>query len=470
MLNPSSEFLAQGARLGTWWVPADYDLNDGGDIDELPSRREPGVFLPGTTRGWRLFLARQLPAGESGFEPLPDGGERDVMWGKVPGSAVSLFDAVRAHQTTEFYSHTHSVWDGGWYVESPTTWVDTSDKVERVDINLAAGSAWSERTPGEGRDIDLQRQWDNTLTTFVRPEPVVYQALVGDATVQLRRETEFTCSSEELDLRLSTYFSIEDDIELGDVHNKWVVPLHDFVSFFWLRNPGVSWIRVKLAQTRRLAETHYAGKLARVDGDYPAQTSEQLAQFATLQGILAEGYSFGDFIGGYWQWRHRGYGRALELLSESQDPLLDRSLDAQFLAATKSLESYVRTSTNKAGTVNLARALTLLLDRAGRIGEDIRDLWQTRGGQSYEKSLARLRHNYVAHEQSGTSDTSRSQNELLDQHWHLVALQWLLRRTYLQQMGINGEAATDLVTNALGYKQDHREMRHHYQQAAAPIP
>ena len=470
MQNPSIEFLAPGARLGTWWVPADDDLNEEGAIDELPPRREPGVLLPRTTRGWRLFLARPLPAGVSGFEPLPGHGKRDLMWGKVPGSAISLFDAVRASQTTEFYSHSHSVWRGGWFVESPSAWVDLSSKVQRVDINFAAGSAWSERTPGEGRDIDLQRQWDGSCTTFVRPEPVVYRAVVGPATVQLRRETEFSCSSEELGLRLSTYFSIDDDVELGDVRNKWVSPLHDLVSFFWLRNPGVVWIRVRLAESRWPAETYYSGKLARVGENSKAPTSQQLAQFATLQGMLAQGYSFEDLICGYWRWRERGYGRALELLNESQDPQVDQSLDAQLLNAVKSLESYVRTSTNRSGTLNLADELALLLDGAGRVGEDVRDQWQARGGQSFENALARLRHNYLAHEQSGTSKTLRSPDELSDQYWHLVTLQWLLRRTYLRSMGIDGESATDLVTNGMGHKQDCREMRDHYRQLATHIP
>ena len=72
---------------------------------------------------------------------------------------------------------------------------------------------------------------------------------------------------------------------------------------------------------------HYAGRLASADEGYKPPMSERLAQLATLQGILAQGYSFENLIRGYWQWRERGYGRALELLIESQDPQLDESLD-----------------------------------------------------------------------------------------------------------------------------------------------
>ena len=389
MPNPNSEFLAPGARLGTWWVPADDDLNDEGHIEELPQRRDPGVLMPNTPDGWRLFLERQLHAGVSGFEALRTGrGKCDLMWGDVPGSAISLFDATRTSETTDFYSRSHSVWHGEWYVDSPTTWFDASSKARRVNVAFAALAAWSERQPGLGLEIDLQGQWDETRTTFTRPEPAVYLAVVGDANVQLRRELVGTISSDKLDLRLSTWFSVEDDVELGDVRHRWVVPLHDFVSFFWLRNPGVVWIRVQSAESERPAEVHYAGRLARIDEDHKVQTSEQFAQFATLQGILAHGYTFEDLICGYWQWRERGYGRALELLNESQDPQLDQSLDAQLLNAVKSLESYVRTQTGK--KPNLARASKQLLDGAGRIGTDIRDIWRARGQQHFENSLVQL--------------------------------------------------------------------------------
>ena len=284
--------------------------------------------------------------------------------------------------------------------------------------------------------------------------------------MQLRRELVGTISSDKLDLRLSTWFSVEDDVELGAVRHRWVVPLHDFVSFFWLRNPGVAWIRVQSAESERPAEVHYAGRLARIDEEHKVQTSEQLAQFATLQGILAHGYTFEDLICGYWQWRERGYGRALELLNESQDPQLDQSLDAQLLNAVKSLESYVHTQTGK--KPNLATASKQLLDGAGRIGTDIRDIWRARGQQHFENSLVQLRTTYVAHEQGGTTDTSRSRDEFFDQYWHLVALQWLLRRTYLQAMGINAEAASKLVTDTQGYKRDCRTMRDHYRNSATP--
>ena len=467
MWKPSSEFLASGARLGTWWVPADDDLNDKGNFDGLPQRRDPGVLLPSCTDGWALLLERQLPAkGVSPFASRLQGHRgRSLMWGKVPGSAISLFDGRMGPASTEYGScgsYSHSVWRGGWYVDSPTTWVDNSSKVKRIDIEFAAAAAWSERPPGQGLDINFHRQWDDALTTFVRPKPIVYQAVIGEATVHLGRHTIANTSRDRLDLRLSTVLSVEDDVDLGDVRHKWVVPLYDLLSFFWLHNPGVVRIRVHLAESDSPAEVHYEEPLARVDEDSRAQTPERLAEFATLQGILAHGYSFEDLLCGYWQWREEGYGRALELLNESQDPLLDQSLDAQLLNAFKSVESYIRTQTGK--RTQLDKASEQLLYGTGRIGTDIRGLWQARNRQHFENAIARLRSDYVAHEQSSTTDISRSRDDLLDQYSHLVALQWLLRCTYLQAMGIDPEAARDLVSSAPGYKRDSDAMHDHFRQ------
>ncbi|MCE2527386.1 MAG: hypothetical protein J4G00_07630 [Actinomycetia bacterium] len=332
-------------------------------------------------------------------------------------------------------------------------------------MNFAAAAGWSERPPGHGVDIDLQMQWDEAVTTFTRPEPVVYEANIGDATVELHRGTGFIASSDELHVRLSTVLSVKEDIKLGEVRDKWVVPLYDLLSFFWLKNPGVVWVRVQLAEGAGSAQVHYGGRLASADESYKPPMSERLAQLAT------QGYSFEHLIRGYWQWREGGYGRALELLIESQDPQLDESLQARLLNAFKSVEWYVRTQTGTSDRVKIAKVLEQILDDAGQIGAHIRDMWQARGQQPFGNSIARIRNNYIAHEQSGIiAETTRSQDEPLDQYWHLVALQWLLRRTYLQAMGIDAEDATDLVASSLGYTKDRRAIREHYQKSKNPIP
>ena len=44
------------------------------------------------------------------------------------------------------------------------------------------------------------------------------------------------------------------------------------------------------------------------------------------------------------------------------------------------------------------------------------------------------------------------------------SLQWLLRRRYLEEMGLDLTDTIDLVADAIGYKNDCEAIRQHYQQ------
>lgn len=462
-----SGFLARDARLGAWWVPDDADLNDEGDFDSLPQRRESGVLATDADSGWSLLLASRLPFAD-GSSPgfFYDGVSRhDVMWGKVPGSAISLFDAARTDHSTDLSSHLHCVWRGSWYVDSPTTWVDLSTSVEGVYIEFAAAGPWSEKTPGEGRRIDLLGQWDEGFNTFTRPEPLSYEATVGGASLSLHRKLVGDTTADRLDLRLSTYLLVSDDMRLDQIQGEWVEPLHNLVGFFWLKNPGVVSVRVKLRNSDPLSSVCFSGKLAPIAPHDAAVTSDTIAPFATVEGIADRGFSFQDFLSGYWLFRKRGYGTAIDLLNESQYSHLDHSLEARLLNAVKSLEAFERTrSGHQQGTVNITEAARRVLDTSGQTGARVRTIWDTRQLQPrpFENSIARIRHTYLAHGQSGTRRPRFTESELSDHHWHLVALQWLLRRTYLETMGIKGTDADKLVSEAWDYKKTIGAMQDHY--------
>ena len=158
----------------------------------------------------------------------------------------------------------------------------------------------------------------------------------------------------------------------------------------------------------------------------------------------------------------RGYGRAIQRLNESQDSHVDHSLDARMLSAVKSLEAYEKARTGRTGTVDIAKAADHLVGATGSIGAEISDVWMARAGQRFKNSIARLRSEYLAHEQSGTRIKTRSDSELSDQYWHHVALQWLLRRRLLATIGIQDSVADHLVADSLAYKEEIKVMRDHY--------
>ena len=199
-----------------------------------------------------------------------------------------------------------------------------------------------------------------------------------------------------------------------------------------------------------------------VEASSVLDSRHKFAPFTTVEGLAKCGYSFEDLVTGYWDCRQRGYGRAIQRLNESQDSHLDHSLDARTLSAVKSLEAYEKARTDRTGTVDIANAADNLVDATGLVGAEIRDIWTSRRGQLFKNSIARIRTEYLTHEQSGARLETRSDSDLADQYWHHVALQWLLRRRLLATMGIKDSAADHLVAESLAYKEEIKVMRDHY--------
>lgn len=151
------------------------------------------------------------------------------------------------------------------------------------------------------------------------------------------------------------------------------------------------------------------------------------------------------------------------LLVDSQSPLLDHSVGARLLSAIRSLEAFEKARTGMKRP-KVDKAVSRLVDASGSVGDDIVGLWTQRGDQKLANSLPELRVRYAAHGRPGDEGHFPPEAELLDQEWHLKALQWLLRRRYLQEMGLDPTDTIDLVANAIGYKDDCEAIRQHYQQ------
>lgn len=459
-----SEFLVADGRLGSWWVPDYADLNSDGNLDSLPERREAGIVTAGDDGEWSLLLVSEPPAADdrrSRNESL-DSMRRELMWGKAQGSAVSLFDATLTGDITDSEAYSHEVWRGSWHVDSPSRWFRATDRVESIHIAFAAALAWSDLPPGQGRKHNMHRQWDRESRVFTSPETVVHEAKLDDATVRLLVGVASHHSEARTEFNLDSRFLVADDIEIGEVLGKWVEPLHDLVGLFWLGNPGIVSVEAKRSDDRGLSRIRYSGRFAPADPSEVLNSAHRFAPFSTVEGLTACGYGFDDLLTGYWLCRERGYARAIQRLHESQDSHLDTSIDARMLSAVKSLESLEKARTGQTGTIELSNAAENLLNTTGVIGDEVRDIWSNRGPQKFKNSIARYRGEILAHEQSGQSLRSRTEDELADQHWHHIALQWLLRRRLLEAMGIAAADADHLVADSLAYKDVFRHMRDHY--------
>lgn len=126
MRTMDSEFLVPGVRLGTFCVPEDEDRSgDGGSGMTLEG--VPGLLSPAGD-GWRLLLASPGDLSTDLWaRPIE---ERELMWGEAPNLAISIFGG-RLDGWSLTGDSLRSVWNGDWYVESPTHWVRPSDKARR---------------------------------------------------------------------------------------------------------------------------------------------------------------------------------------------------------------------------------------------------------------------------------------------------------------------------------------------------
>ena len=294
--------------------------------------------------------------------------QRELMWGKTQASAISLFDATLTNETTDSETHVHTVWRGPWHVDSPKKRFVESDLVEHIQIEIAAAGHWSDMPPGQGRKHNLHRQWDHELGVFSRPRPVVHDAILDSATVQLQTAALGRYSGNRVEFELTTLIRVTDEVEVGRVLEKWIEPLHDLVGIFWLKNPGIVSVDVRRPSSLELSRICYSGRFAPVEPRSVLDSAHKFAPFTTVEGLAERGFSFNDLLTGYWDCRAQGYGRAIQRLNESQDSHLDQSLDARMLSAVKSLESYEKARTGRTGTIDIAKAADNLVDTTGSIG------------------------------------------------------------------------------------------------------
>lgn len=460
-----SEFLAEGNQLGMWWVPDDADVNEDGILHPLPLRREAGILSTADDGEWSLLLA-PIPTADDDLGIASSRREiarREVMWGKAPGAAISLFDATQTSVSTgDAGSYRHEVWRGPWHVSSQVKWFKPADRVETIRIEIAAALRWADLPPGKGNKHSLHRHWDSEGRVFTRPERVVHCSTANGARVELCIGSSVFESGDEVIFELGTDLTVTDDIPIGEVRRKWVEPLHDLVGIFWLKNPGIVSVSVQTPDSLDGSEVGYSGRFAPVKQSQVLDAAHKFAPFTSVEGLESCGYSFDDLLNGYWDCRARGFGRAIQRLNESQDSHLDRSLDARMLSAVKSLESLEQALRGRSGSVNIAKATNNLVESTGAIGSDVSDIWSTRDKQSFKSSIAQIRNEYLAHEQGGESLKTRTDDQLTDHYWHHIALQWLLRRRLLGLMGIAESHADDLIADSLAYREVFGDMRRHY--------
>ena len=383
-VNRTPRFLASGARSGQWWVPSE---NAETGPDGLPICREVGVLASSDAGHWSLLISRVRTPGTGTIGgPWSTQLQReDAIWGLVPaGTCVSLLDGMRVRQAFPFDDSPEERWVGDWSAESKTAWIMPEDRAKRVEIEFDVGAAWSERPPGYGYDVDLDDSWHYESRTFVVPDPLVHEARIGGARLQLRRECVVERSDLAFGFRARTYFCIYDDVAFRQIRRRWVRPLFEFLSFFWLRDAQVIRVQAVDSEHGRRFDLHFPRPLAPTH-DLQAG-SVVIPPFCNLGDLLAKGYAFETLLQNYFAWRAAGYARAVYLLVDSQSPLLDHSVGARLLKAIRSLETFERASSRR---LNVKKAVDRLISTSGSVGSEITKLWAQRSDRKLGQIVTR---------------------------------------------------------------------------------
>ena len=335
--------------------------------------------------------------------------------------------------------------------ESPRAWIDPNSEADKIEVEFDVGTAWTESPRGHPPRLNLSDSWCPDSRTFTVPDPQVHEARIDGARLQLRSECVPNRSRLGFTATVRTYFCIEDDVPFRDIRTTWVRPLYEFLSFFWLRSAKVVQARAHVGQSQRWFDLHYPQPLAHSGRRHANDDTEGMPPFCALGDILTKGYDVPTLFQRYFGWRRAGYASAFALLTDSQNPLIDHSVSARLLSAINSLEAFEKAPGNK-GRIAADRAAKCLTASTGSVGSAVETVWKEQGQQNFGNSLARLRANYATHINPGAEDHFPCERELLEQEWHLAALQWLLRCRYLQEMGLKLTDAADLVTEAIDYQ------------------
>ena len=451
----SHDFLAPGARFGHWWNPRDSASNGNGVLKTLPDKCAAGVVAVRDEGHWQLLVSDvRRRGGETPAVPSAQGVERrEAIWGETRDESVSLFDGWCVRPRSLLNNEHESVWVGDWRAESWGIWIEPRDMASCVEIEFDIAAAWSERSLGRVRDLDLSDSWNPQARSFQLPESLVRQVDIGDAQLRLCRECVTDSSAEALTTRIRTYFSIDDELPFADIQERWVRPLFELLSFFWADNARVTGVKARDALHGRWLRLHYPEPLATKEDSVRQNATLTHSQFVNLGDLTELGIEFETVLPRFFEWIGKGNAPALTLLIDSQRPLLDHSVGSRLLSAARSLEAYKKTTQGDNRNVNLGSAIEDLLSRSGPIGCEVARLWKLRDQRPFHSVVPELRAKHAAHGHSGGGDQQfASVTELLDLECHVNALQWLLRWQYLQGLEISENHATQLVSESRGYR------------------
>ena len=448
---------------GEWWIetrerpPKNY---------KPPKHTVAGKLLADGMSGWTLETIGSLTA-ESirhhmGSRVVKT--EDDLVTIRGTDNAGKSYSLLGCYDT-QLTMQTSNIRDGvqRWavstIVEGNGIWVDPDSEVEEVAMSFRDLAAWATDIRNPPFDIDDEAQVVSFNWKWNDEE-----GLAQDCPVRLHHGFSWSYSDSRFLADASASIRISETLKLLQVADKWILPFNDLMSLLSMRPSYPVSIRAHLLERfgqQRPIEINIRipQALDHLDEVDPEKSigSRQLEMRATRAGLQEAGVTFEALLGGWFAVRDNDKLRvAFERLADSQTKTSGFSFDDSLLHACNGLESlhaacFDGSLSEDADTKEiLARLRDVLPDsrkdllpnllattrnksfmtKTDEIAQSCGDTGRAIQ-KAYPNMVADIKkfRNRAAHTNTKPRDTT-GQIDVL------IGIQWLLRHSLLQSLGI----------------------------------
>ena len=220
------------------------------------------------------------------YLPFGDGrqlssNEEHLIWGeiatdevRISGSSsncVSLFNAIRRRSFPQNETWLFKTWAHG------STHVAEDTQAQSVHIEFGVLPDWCKSACPAATQLSESRQYRITV-----PEDRVQSLAIGNATLELHETHHFDPS--DLSYRHGAHIEVKDAIMIGDILQKWVVPLYGLLRFATQREPKLVLVRVSLLDSDDQVSLEYPSLFASMDDSVMENRIEDSFIFTTDLG------------------------------------------------------------------------------------------------------------------------------------------------------------------------------------------
>ena len=458
--------------LGEWWL--DNPTDDESDY-QVPEHRIPGKFVDDGDSSPRLTTIGSLsePGDKDIFMTLVGNKNHNAIWGiNESAEYLSLFNAMRigvSYQTNSPGGGTE-IWQIGWYA-SGHVWIPPDALADRVRIQFDVLDDWASKSLVVGHDFAM------TEGTISLPTAESYEAEMDEATVTLDLGGYTEPSPTGYQAHRFSAFNITDEFQLNEIVTKWIGPLKTLLELLSCQPVRVTNVTAAFPGGNHYVTLHPNILQSTEERD---ASKGQLPMLAPLATLHEAGLEYCALLSNYFALkttkRSRKHLLAMHQLAHSQSRLLDKSADAELLAAFRAVELYhsasiggtdlpkpdhhKRVDAIVAGAPDelqpwaekhlrdknqkpLMQQLDEVIKRADKTGSKVVEAWP-----DFCKQAVECR-NEIAH---GTiADDPKSG---LRYHAMSMGLRWILRHVYLRTLGGSKAKVNQIVAASSVFNQE----------------